>query len=80
MTYKRIYDLKFKKHVPTFKLRKRFPGEMRKIARVALLQLPNVVLRELVRREKELRKLIQLREYLLKKNGAKRRNGTAHGS
>jgi len=39
VTYEKIYDLKFKELVPTYQLRKRFPKEGRKIARVALLQV-----------------------------------------
>ena len=57
MTYERIFDLKFKGDVPTYKLEKRFPRELKKISRVALLELPSSLLREIIKQEKEFQKL-----------------------
>jgi len=75
--YKRIYDLKFNQCVPTFELRKRFPKEGRKITRVALLQLSNSVLRELVHQKKELQKLMLLRRSLFKQESGRHRKAAA---
>jgi hypothetical protein len=72
MTYEHIYKLKFKDNVPTFELRKRFPGEGRKITKVALLQLPRAVLRELIVQEKEFKTLMVLRKALLKRKNGRR--------
>lgn len=68
MTYERIYDLKFRKRVPTYQLRKRFPREARKIARVALLQLPESLLKKLVREKIELERIHSLRINLKERN------------
>jgi hypothetical protein len=68
VTYEKIYDLKFRRHVPTFLLRKRFPREAEKIARIALLQLPLSVLRELIRTKRELHKVLALRKSLTGRN------------
>lgn len=67
MTYERIFNLKFKEDVPTHELGKRYPRERRKISRVALLELPLSVLRELIKQEEEFRKLVQLKRWLFKK-------------
>jgi len=75
MTYQRLFDLKFREAVPTYELGRRYPKEKRKISRVALLELPITMLRQLVKQKKELQKLTWLREWLLKKdNGRKQSN------
>ena len=73
MTYQKIFNLKFKELVPTYQLGKRYPKERKKISRVALLELPLSTLRELVKRERELRKLISLKQWFLEKEGKKKR-------
>lgn len=77
MKYKRLYDLKFNKRVPTFELRKRFPREAGKITRVALLQLPDAVLRELIHQKKELQKLMLLRRSLARQESDRHRKAAA---
>ena len=67
MTYERIFDLKFKENVTTHELGKRFPRERKKISRIALLELPFSMLRNLIKRETELKKLMFLRSWLLGK-------------
>jgi len=64
MTYERLYELKFKKHIPTYQLGKRYPKELRKISRVALLELSTSLMRELVKRKEERRLLIRLKQVL----------------
>jgi len=73
MTYERLFQLKFKEAVPTYKLGKRFPKERRKISHIALLQLPSPMLRKVVKNREEFRKLTLLKEWLSrKKDGAKK--------
>jgi hypothetical protein len=74
MSYDRIFNLKFREHVPTYQLGKLFPRERKKITQIALLELPISLLRQLIKQEKELRKLISLREWLERKNGRGNRN------
>lgn len=65
MTYKHLFELKFKKRIPTYELGKRYPKELRKISRIALLELSCKELLELVKREKELQQLLSLKANLL---------------
>ncbi len=65
MTYKHLFELKFKKRIPTHELGKRYPKEIRKISRIALLELSSKELLELVKREKELQQLLSLKANLL---------------
>ncbi len=73
MTYERIFNLKFKEDIPTHELGKRYPRERRKISRIALLELPLSVLRELVNKEKEFRKLVSLKQWFFKKTGSRKK-------
>ena len=73
MTYERIFNLKFKEDVPTYQLGKRYPRERKKISRIALLELPLSVLRELVKHEEEFRKLVSLKQWFFKKNGSQKK-------
>ena len=76
MTYQKIFELKFKEDVPTYELGRRFPKELRKISRVALLELPISILRELVKQEEELRKLLSLKQWFFKKEGSRKKKLT----
>ena len=64
MTYQTLFDLKFKHKVPTIELEKKFPKDREKISRLALLELPSEVLKNVVRNEKELTHLQALRRTL----------------
>lgn len=67
MTYEKIFKLKFEEDVPTHELERRFPKELKKISKIALMELSPDTLRKLVRREDELKKLMSLKQDLLKK-------------
>ena len=69
MTYRQIFDLKFKKKIPTLKLEESFPEERKKIRRIALMELPLKTLKRLVRSEKELEELLFLKQSLFNKVG-----------
>ncbi len=73
VTYERIFNLKFKEAVPTHELGKRYPRERKKISRIALLELPLSVLRELIKKEEEFRKLVSLKQWLFKKDLRKKK-------
>lgn len=64
MTYQTLYELKFKQKVPTIELEKKFPRDKEKISRLALLELPTGVLKNVVKDEKELTHLKSLRKTL----------------
>ena len=65
MTYKKIFDLKFKQQIPTIKLQKDFPDCGKKVAHVALLGLPVKTLKK-VMKKRGLGKLLALKEILRK--------------
>ena len=67
MTYEKIFKLKFEDEIPTHELEKRFPKELKKISKIALMELPPSTLKELLKREHELKKLMSLKQDLLKK-------------
>ena len=70
MTYRRLFELKFKERISTHELGKRYPKEIKKISRIALLELSSRELLELVKRETELKRLLNLKAaYLLFKRG-----------
>ena len=71
MTYEKIFRLKFEEEVSTHELKKRFPNDWKKISKVALMELPPSTLKELLKREHELKKLLSLKRNLLKKIGKK---------
>lgn len=64
MTYKTLFDLKFRKGFSTYDLLKKFPGELQQVSEVAMLDIPEAILREIVDEEEELRKLIRLKKQL----------------
>jgi len=67
MTYEKIFKLKFEDEVLTHELKKRFPKEVKKISKIALMELPSSILKGLLKREHELKKLMSLKRDLLKK-------------
>ena len=73
MTYQKIFNLKFKKEMPTHELGKRYPKEREKISRIALLELPNPLLRELIKRKQEFQKLVSLKKWLFKKEDSSKK-------
>jgi len=64
VTYQTLFELKFKQKVPTIELGKKFPKDREKISRLALLELPSEVLKNVVRNAKEWTHLQALRRTL----------------
>ena len=71
MTYKRIFKLKFEKGYSTGDLVRQFPKEAGKVREIALLQIPNGVLKEMVLEESLLKKIIQLKKKFLGRQSGK---------
>ena len=67
MTYEKIFRLKFEEEVPTHELEKRFPKHLKKISRIALMELSPATLKGLIKREHELEKLMLLKRNLLRR-------------
>ncbi|MFZ5802092.1 MAG: hypothetical protein ACOY3K_03145 [Candidatus Omnitrophota bacterium] len=59
MTYEKIFELKFERGFTTHELAQRFPKEIRRVSEVALLELPDEMLQE-VMPEKDMLKRVRL--------------------
>ena len=51
MTYERLVYLKFKKGLSTYELVRRFPAAIDRVSRIALLDIPDSTLREILKKE-----------------------------
>lgn len=61
MTYEMLFDLKFREGLSTFELVKRFPHEISRVSEIALLEVPEKTLKQIVKEEKELKRLLRLK-------------------
>ena len=61
MRYSEIFDLKYRKGIPTQELMRRYPGEIRRISEIALLDLNTSVLRRILPRKKSFSHVLQLK-------------------
>jgi len=61
MTYQTLFNLKYKKGLSTYELIQRFPGQVIRVSEVALLDIPEGTLREIIREEKIINRLIRLK-------------------
>src|SRR3989338_6995780 len=65
MTYREIFDLKFKKGYSTNQLLRRFPKDNGKVTEIALLQLPDQILKKMVAEEERLIRILFLKRRFL---------------
>lgn len=64
--YEKLFDLKYKQGVPTCELAHLFPAHIDRVSEVALLDIPETTLKEVVREEKLLERLTALKKKLQK--------------
>ncbi|MDP3920000.1 MAG: hypothetical protein Q8R76_04240 [Candidatus Omnitrophota bacterium] len=64
MTYERLFNLKYKQGVSTYELIQRFPNDAERVREVALLDVPEATLKEIIRDEKIISRLIRLKRQL----------------
>ena len=62
MTYQELFYLKFKRGISTYELVKRFPGETIRVSEVALLDVPETTLKEILQEEKTFNRLMKLKK------------------
>jgi hypothetical protein len=62
MDYERIFYLKFKKRLSTYELLRRFPTAMQQVADVALMDVPETTLKEIMVEEKDYLRLKRLKQ------------------
>ncbi len=65
--YEKLFDLKYKQGVPTHELTHRFPEHAARIHEVALLDIPEDTLKEVVQEKKIFDRLISLKKQLRRK-------------
>jgi len=62
MTYKEIFRKKYKEGLSTQELVQRYPGAIRQVTDVALLDIPEQTLKEIVSEEEDLLRLMKLKK------------------
>jgi hypothetical protein len=62
MTYEKLFELKYKKRLSTYELLRRFPDATEQVADVALMDVPEPTLKEIMVEEKEYHRLMRLKK------------------
>ena len=63
--YRTLFYLKFKKRISTYELVRKFPDEIGRVSEVALLEIPEEILREVLKEEKLFDRLMRLKRKFL---------------
>ncbi len=61
MTYQKLLYLKYKIGVSTYELVQRFPEQIDRVSEIAMLDIPEEILKEILKEEKAYNKLIRLK-------------------
>jgi len=61
MTYREIFEMKYSHGVSTSELVKRFPADVKRISEVALLDIPDEILRQVISESQIAERLIDLK-------------------
>jgi len=62
MTYQQLFYLKFKKGLSTYELVQRFPNYIDRVSEVALLDVPEATLREVIQEKEDFARLMRLKK------------------
>ncbi len=62
MTYREIFELKYTQGISTSELVKRFPADVKRISEVALLEVSDEMLRQVISEAKIVERLISLKK------------------
>lgn len=66
MTHEELYQLKLNGGISTFQLMQLYPEEIKTVSEVALMDIPEETLKEILLEEKDLKRLLQLKKKLSK--------------
>jgi hypothetical protein len=66
MTYERLFYLKFKLGISTYELVRRFPNQIDRVSEVALLDVPEETLKQLLKKNKAYSRLMKLKRKFAK--------------
>lgn len=61
MSYEKLFYLKYKKGISTYELLRRYPESLDEVADVALMDVPETTLKEILPDERDLVRLMQLK-------------------
>ena len=62
MTYREIFNMKYSQGISTSELVKRFPGDIKRISEVALLEVSDEMLRQVISEANMAERLISLKK------------------
>ncbi len=62
--YEKLFDLKYRQGIPTYELAHRFPEHVERVHEVALLDIPENTLREVVQEKQLFERLMSLKKQL----------------
>lgn len=62
MTYEELFTLKFKKGFSTYELVRRFPEDVERVSELALLDVPEAILRQILGEEEAFNRLMKLKK------------------
>ena len=65
MTYRKLIYLKYKKGMTTHELARQFPQAIQQVSEIALLDVPEATLREIIQEERDFLKLMRLKRQFL---------------
>lgn len=66
MNYQTLVDLKFGQGISTYELVRKFPEEISRVSEVALLDIPEGILREILKEEKLYARVMRLKRKFLR--------------
>ena len=66
MTYQKLFYLKYKKGLSTYDLVRRYPAEVGQVSEVAMLDIPEEILREILAEKAMFQRLMRLKKRYLK--------------
>lgn len=67
MTYEDLFQLKFKEGLSTYTLAKRFPRDILRVSEIALLEVPEATLKQVLKERKLYNKLLRLKRKFRRK-------------
>ena len=63
--YKTLFYLKYKRRISTYELVQKFPDQINRVSEVALLDVPEAVLKDILKEEKSYERLMRLKKKFL---------------
>lgn len=65
MTYRKLIDLKYGQGISTYELMRRYPQDIKRVSEIALLDIPEDILQEVIDEERLFQRLLFLKKKFL---------------